>query len=226
MSTPAGGAPRAQPAAGGGRIVQVPPERLSKWIDGFADRHGPFTAARTGQTVTLTAGDGAAAELTPPFGPVTEDGPALSSLIAHARQDRRAAVLLVRLGGYAAGIFDGDRLVTSKVDSRLVHGRQRNGGSSQKRYARRRENEVKDLISHAADLAARILLPAVADVDAVFTGGDKRAIDQVLADRRLAPLAAKLAEPFITVPDPKRAVLETAPSVYRSVRIHVTDPPA
>jgi hypothetical protein len=213
-----------RPAAGGGRILTVPPERLSAWIDGFAHRHGPFTAARSGDAVTITAGDGAAAELTPPFGPVTEPGPLLSTLIAHARKDRRAGVLLVRLGGYAAGIFDGDRLVVSKVDSRLVHGRQRNGGSSQKRYARRRENEVKDLIGHAADLAARILLPAVKEVDAVFTGGDRRAIAQVLADRRLAPLAAKVTEPFITVPDPKRAVLETAPAVFRAVRIHVTDP--
>ncbi|MDQ1644838.1 MAG: hypothetical protein QOJ50_1022, partial [Cryptosporangiaceae bacterium] len=89
----------------------------------------------------------------------------------------------------------------------------------------RRENEVKDLIAHAADLAARILLPAVPGVDADFTGGDKRAIDQVLADRRLAPLAAKRTGPFLTVPDPKRAVLEETPAMFRAVRIHVTDPP-
>jgi hypothetical protein len=214
-----------QQAAGGGRWVVVPPERLSAWVDGFAHRHGPFTTTGgDGGQVTITGEDGAAAVLAVPFPPVTEPGPALSTLIAHARQDRQAAVLLVRLGGYAVGIFDGDRLVTSKVDSRLVHGRQRNGGSSQKRYARRRENEVKDLIAHAADLAARVLLPAVASVDAVFVGGDKRAIEQVLADRRLAPLAAKRADPFITVPDPKKVILEATPATFRAVRIHVTDP--
>ncbi|MCW2502646.1 MAG: hypothetical protein JWO79_930 [Actinomycetia bacterium] len=213
------------PAAGGGRIVQVPPERLAAWADGFAHRHGPFTSTRGDGEVALEAEDGATAVLTVPFPPVTEDGPALTTLIAHARLDRPAAVLLVRLGGYAVGIFDGSQLVRSKVDSRLVHGRQRNGGSSQKRYARRRENEVKDLIAHAADLAARILLPAVPGVDAVFTGGDKRAIDQVLADRRLAPLAAKRTGPFLTVPDPKRAILEETPAMFRAVRIHVTDPP-
>ena len=217
---------RAVQAPGGGRIIPVPPERLSAWIDGFAHRHGPFETTRTESAVTLVAADGTTAELAVPFPPLTEPGPALATLIAHARRDRPAAVLLVRLGGYAVGVFDGPRLVRSKVDSRLVHGRQRNGGSSQKRYARRRENEVKDLLAHATDLAVRLLLPEAGNVGALFAGGDRRAADQVLADRRLAPLAAKRSEPFLTVPDPKRAILDETPQTFRAVRIHVTDPPA
>jgi peptide subunit release factor 1 (eRF1) len=148
----------------------------------------------------------------------------VTSLLEHALADRRVGVLLVRLGGYAAGVFEGEKLVLSKVDSRLVHGRQRNGGSSQKRYARRRENEVRDLIEHAADLAVRLLVPEAPKLDAVVFGGDARAIEQVLADRRLAPLAARRAEPFLTVPDPKRAILESTPPQFRAVRIHVSDP--
>lgn len=212
----------ARPAAGGGRWVDVPPERLSRWIDGFADRHGPFTTVRDERTVTATAEDGAVAVFHAPFPPVEIQGPALSSLIAHARAPRRVGVLLVRLGGYAAGIFDGTELLRSKVDSRLVHGRHKKGGSSQQRFARRRDNEVRDVVEHAADLAARVLVPELTELDAVVLGGDHRAIDLVLADRRLVSLATKVVEPFLTVPDPKRAVLEETPSMFRAVRIHVT----
>lgn len=215
----------ARPAAGGGRWVDVPPERLSRWLDGFADRHGGLTVTTGEREVTATAADGAVAVLTVPFPPVAVPGPALSGLIAHARRPRRVGVLLVRLGGYAAGIFDGEKLLSSKVDSRLVHGRHKKGGSSQQRFARRRENEVKDLVEHAADVAVRVLLPELAGLDAVVLGGDQRAVDQVLADRRLAPLAARVVEPFLTVPDPKRAVLEATPTAFRAVRIRVTDPP-
>jgi len=214
----------ARPAAGGGRWVDVPPERLSRWIDGFAERHGPFTTNAAPDAVTVTAEDGAVAVFHAPFPPLPSGGPALSSLIAHARTDRRVGVLLVRLGGYAAGIFHGTDLVSSKVDSRLVHGRHKKGGSSQQRFARRRDNEVRDLVSHAADVAARILLPAVSTLDGVVLGGDRRAVDQVLADRRLAALVPRIVEPFLTVPDPKRAILEEAPARFRAVRIHVIDP--
>jgi len=41
----------------------------------------------------------------------------------HCLRERRLGVLLVRLGGHAAGVFEGRRLVSSKVGSRQVHGR-------------------------------------------------------------------------------------------------------
>ena len=48
-------------------------------------------------------------------------------------RDYRVGALLVRLGGYAVGVFEGDRLVVSKVGQRLVHGRDKAGGSSANR---------------------------------------------------------------------------------------------
>jgi peptide subunit release factor 1 (eRF1) len=52
--------------------------------------------------------------------------------------DRLVGAILVRLGGYAVGVFDGERLVASKVGQRNVHGRHRAGGSSANRFRRRR----------------------------------------------------------------------------------------
>jgi hypothetical protein len=214
----------AQPAAGGGRWVEVPPERLTRWFDGFAERHGAFEPVAARDVVTVTAVDGAVAECHVPFPPLVVSGGVLTSLTAHARTDRRVGVLLVRLGGFATGVFQGTELVVSKVDSRPVHGRNRAGGSSSGRFARRREGQARDALEAAANTAARVLLPHVGSLDAVVTGGDHGAVEAVLADTRLAPLRPLVGDRFLPVPDPKRAVLETAPGLYRSVRIRVVDP--
>ncbi|HLN67844.1 MAG TPA: Vms1/Ankzf1 family peptidyl-tRNA hydrolase, partial [Streptosporangiaceae bacterium] len=92
-------------------------------------------------TVTFTAADGAAAECHPPFPPVRWAGTgdngdpaaAAEAIVAHAVAARTIGVLLVRLGGYAVGVFAGSppRLVSSKTGSRPVHGRSAAGGWSQ-----------------------------------------------------------------------------------------------
>src|SRR5262249_11339620 len=122
------------------------------------------------------------------------------------------AVLLVRLGGYAVGVLDGERIVASKVGSRLVHGRHRAGGSSANRFRRRRENEARDLHHEAAREAWRVLEPWRRRVEFAACGGDPAATRAPLApEPRLAPLEAIATPRFLTVPDPRRAVLERVP---------------
>jgi hypothetical protein len=77
---------------------------------------------------------------------------------AHARRPRTVGVLLVRLGGYAAGVFVGypPVLQDAKVGSRLVHGRSAAGGWSQHRFARRREKQVNEALDAAAGAAVLI----------------------------------------------------------------------
>ncbi|MFG1946625.1 acVLRF1 family peptidyl-tRNA hydrolase [Nonomuraea sp. NPDC048826] len=215
----------ARPAKGGGRWVSVPPERLNPWIDGFATRHGPFEATGDDRLVRLTARDGALAELHVPFPPMRPGPPHVTRLVEHARAARRVGVVLVRLGGYAAGVFDGVELVASKVGSRLVQGRTAAGGWSQQRFARRRSNQADKAFEVAAETALRVVAPHLDQLDAVVLGGDRKAVDALRADRRLAPLLALEAEPFLTVPDPKLAVLKETPSQFRAVRVRVVDPP-
>ncbi|MBG0832927.1 hypothetical protein HS041_35080 [Planomonospora sp. ID67723] len=214
-----------RPAAGGGRWVSVGPERLGRWIDGFAERHGPISVTAGEEAVRIEGADGAVAECLVPFPPLTAAGGGpLARLTTHARRERRIGVLLVRLGGHAAGIFQGDELVSSKVGSRQVHGRSAAGGWSQRRFARRREKQVDLAHDAAAEVALRILGPHVAELEAVILGGDRRAVDALRADRRLAPVFALEAEPFLTVPDPRLAVLTGTPAQFRAVRIKVVDP--
>ncbi|MEW9551750.1 acVLRF1 family peptidyl-tRNA hydrolase [Nonomuraea sp. NPDC050783] len=213
-----------RPARGGGRWVVVPPERVHPWIDGFAERHGPFTASGDERVVRLRADDGALAELHVPFPPMTPGPPHVSRLVAHARAERRVGVFLVRLGGYAAGVFHGGALVASKVGSRLVQGRTAAGGWSQQRFARRRSNQAAQAFDDAVETAVRVLSPHLGELEAVVLGGDRRAVDALRGDRRLAPLLALESEPFLVVPDPKLAVLRDTPATFRALRVRVVDP--
>lgn len=207
-----------RPAAGGGRWVEVPPERLRRWLDGFAERHEGFSAEAGPQVVLLRAGDGTLAECHVPFPPL--DG----ELTGHVLRDRCVGVLLVRLGGYACGVFDGDRLAVSKVGARLVHGRSAAGGQSQQRFARRRDGQAREALRAAADTAARVLAPRTADLAAFVCGGDRRAVDALRGDRRLDGLFALETGPFLTVPDPRLAVLRETPPKFRAVRVRLVEP--
>ncbi|WP_433534761.1 acVLRF1 family peptidyl-tRNA hydrolase [Micromonospora sp. CA-249363] len=211
-----------RPAAGGGRWVEVDPARVGRWVEGFADRHGPPTTTAREYGLLLTAPDGATAELhSPPGSPATDD---VAAFVAAAGRSYRIGLLLARKGAVAIGVAQGAELVVSKVDTRYVQGRTAAGGWSQHRFARRRDNQAKAALGDAADLAVRLLLPEAAKLAALVCGGDRRAVDTVLADRRLAPLVPLRAERLLDVPEPRHAVLVAAVSAARAVRIRLRDP--
>jgi hypothetical protein len=219
---PYGRAVSSRPAAGGGRWVEVDPGRVARWIEGFTDRHGPPTTTVHGYGLLLAAPDGATAELHhPPGAPASPDVP---GFVAAAAAPRRLGLLLARKGAVAVGVADGADLVVSKVDSRYVQGRTAAGGWSQQRFARRRDNQAKAALGDAVELAVRLLLPEAATLAALVCGGDRRAVDTVLAERRLAPLARLRSERLLDVPEPRHAVLVGAIAAARAVRILVRDP--
>lgn len=208
----------ARPAAGGGRWVTTSPERLQRWLDGFAARHGAVERTFDDSVVRLVAEDGAVAEVEVPFPPLT------GGLVEHVLRDRRVGVLLVRLGGCACGVFDGPKLVASKVTTRQVHGRIAAGGQSQQRFSRRRDGQVRVMMQASADTAVRVLLPEAGSLDAVVVGGERTAVDDVLADRRLAPLRPLVTGRLLDGPDPRLKVLEASYEQLRQVWIRVVDP--
>jgi hypothetical protein len=215
---------RARPAAGGGRRLGVAPERLGRWLDGVADRHGSFTdVVLVDGALHVTCADTTTVTLRAPFD--WTPGPALlTSFTAAAREPRPAAVLLVRRGRWAVGVFDGGDLVVSKVDARQVQGRTAAGGWSQQRFARRRGHQTDAVVARAVETAARVLLPHVGSLTALFTGGDRGLVDEVLADRRLAPLAALRRDRSLDVGQPTKAVLLATPAQFRAVDIHIAEP--
>jgi hypothetical protein len=172
--------------------------------------------------------DGALAECEPPFPPLIATGPregfVPEPLVSHVERERVVGVLLVRLGGYAAGVFEGDRLVASRVGARQVHGRSAAGGRSQLRFARRRELQGRRALEAAAENAVRVLLPALDRLEAVVLGGDRRAMEPLRQDPRLAPVFALAADRFLAVPEPRLAVLRSTPPMFRAVRVLLQEP--
>jgi hypothetical protein len=202
--------------------VSVPAERLTRWLGGFTERHGATEVSADATEVRLTGADGDRAWLAVPFPPM----PAVASgedprdvLIAHALRDRTVGVILVRRGGHAIGVFAGTELVASKVDSAYVQGTTKAGGQSQHRYARRRANQARAAFADAADIATRILLPCASKLDAVICGGDRPAVEAVLADPRLRALGDLRCEPFLAVPDPRLRILQATPEQFRAVQV-------
>jgi hypothetical protein len=221
---------KVRPVAGGGRAVEVPPERLDGWFSRFGSRHGGIasTAVTPGRYV-VTAVDGATAAAAAPFGEFTPtgevDGRWLDPLLTWAFASRRIGLLLVRLGGHSIGVAQDGVVLVSTTDSRQVHGRNKAGGWSQQRFARRREGQARVALQAAADDAARVLAPRVGELDAVVLGGDRQALDALRGDRRLDGVFALAAPRVLDVPEPRRAVLDDAAVRARAVEVEVREPP-
>ena len=132
----------------------------------------------------------------------------LAPLFEALDEDHLVAALLVRLGGYAVGVFEGEKLVASKVGSRFVKGKHKKGGSSQSRFRRRREEQARALIQEAGEVAASVLEPWRGRVEFVALGGDRKAVDEVLKAPQLAWLAEQALPRFFDVPEPRQRVLE------------------
>lgn len=206
------------------RLITVTAERMERWLTGFAERHGATRYVADKDIVVVTAADGSIAECHVPFPPlnVVDDAP-FGGLLQHIGVDRMVGVVLVRRGGFAVGVFEGRRLVASKVGSRHVQGRTAAGGQSQQRFARRRDKQAREAFEAAANVADRVLMPYHGALDAMIVGGDKSAIDQVMADRRLSDMRDLVVPPRLAVPDPKLAVLKRCADEFRAVRITLTE---
>lgn len=220
-------AAKARPAAGGGRWVEISPERIRGWLDGFYGRHDG--AVEHGLVLTGNS-NGDTATLYPPPGLSAET---IDGLLRALIRPPGMALLLVRKGAVGVGVVRGTTVVASKVDRCYVQGRTAAGGSSQQRFARRRANQAEAATRKAADVAARVLLPHLPGgtgprpddpddpVRVLVCGGDRGMLDRVLADPRLAHLSALRHPRLLEVGEPRLAVLEEAAIRARRVRIHL-----
>lgn len=88
---------RVRQTAGGGRAVEVAPERLAGWFDRFAARNGGIgDTSATDTEVVVTARNGTTATVPVPFPPLEGKGSPTVRLVVHARRSRRVGLLLVR----------------------------------------------------------------------------------------------------------------------------------
>ena len=147
----------------------------------------------------------------PPF-PVAEtrllpgwdDVPLLRILEA----DCTVGVALVRLGRFSVAVFRGGELLASKTDSRYVKGKHHAGGTSQLRYTRVREGQIKRLYDKVCEETRARLMPPAAQLDYLILGGERFTLNGLLKGcPALAALQPITLNRRLNIRDPKRDTL-------------------
>lgn len=197
--------------------VLVPPARWQRWVANFATGHGGAELSVSGGSLRGEAADGSHFAARLPFATTYDGAAEAADFTAAAVAPGEWGVLLVRKGGFAVARMSGAALVEHKIGQRHVQGRTKAGGQSQQRFARRRDNQARQAYEAAADHAARIL----GGVRLVVVGGDHAAVDAVLDDPRLSSVT--VIDPWLPVPDPRRAVLDQAILHAQSIAVDVVN---
>ncbi len=150
---------------------------------------------------------------------VTCGGFVTGLLVNLLKVDYMIGLVLVHLGVYAVGLCQGEKLVTSKVGTGLVHGRHKKGGSSQQRFQRRRENQATEFLGRVC-LHAREQFESRAElIDYVVYGGPRQTLMQLQGCCPFLRLFADRVLLRLDVPDPRREILEKAVGRIWSSRI-------
>ncbi len=198
------------------RSVLVAPQRLAGWVDRFAGRHGDLQQQTSPDSLLLTAANGAYARLASRWAPLPAEID-LPTALDHLVQPPTFGLLLVRkgvLGGRRQRHRTGGppglaplRPVTDKA-----------GGWSQQRLRARRR--ARSAYQDAADGALEVLTDHLPRLDGLVIGGDRVGINEVLADPRLAPIAAlPRPVPLLPAPDARLTVLAEAAVTACSIPI-------
>lgn len=228
---------RSRQVPGGGRAVEVDVARLAGWFSRFAARHdGVARTELDAHRVRVLADDDTTATIDVPYAPLAgvfgdREGLDISALLAHLLAPRQVGLVLVRLGGHSVGVVhtEGDPAAnTARADvlaaatgNRPVHGRSAAGGTSQLRFARRRDGQARRALDAAAADIERVVLPRCGELAAVVLGGDRRALADLRARSALAPVFALATDRVLDVPEPRRAVLEAAATRLLAVEVVV-----
>ncbi|MGE9807641.1 MULTISPECIES: acVLRF1 family peptidyl-tRNA hydrolase [unclassified Janibacter] len=193
-------------------MIEVPPERLERWVENFAGRHEGVVDRvddPLGGRIVVRGGDGVVARgerlVLDPLG-----------------------LILIRRGGYAVGLASGSDLLSHKCGTRYVQSRTAAGGWSQQRFARRRGNQADALVEAVAGHAARLLCPPAGEradaLRALVVGGDKALVASLLDEPVIRPLVGLPRHALHDLADPNLAVLRATLGRARSWRFELDGP--
>ena len=159
----------------------------------------------------------------PPFAITQEqaaEGYLVSPLTAILERQLMIALIIIRLGAYAVGVFQRERLLSSKVGRGNIHARHRKGGSSAHRFERHREKQIEGFFTRICCQARVNLEPHLKDIDHVIFSG---APETLLSFRRQCRFLKQLSDRTLDMPlnirKPRQATLETAIARVWSSRV-------
>ena len=187
----------------------VLPERIVRLI----------SDSTTGGIVFLT---GSRYLVIPPF-PVTEKvvftGYNPEPLELLLTKEYTVGMVLVHLGSYAIGVCRGEKLISSKVGTGLVHGRTRKGGSSSARFQRRRQNQAREFLERVCVHAREHLEPYRTTLDYIVYGGPAMTVLNLQKECEFLQTFKDRTLPLMEVPQLRQKVLESSVTRLWSSRI-------
>ncbi len=195
------------------------------WADAVSE-HGEAALRDGCGLVGLRAG-GRGLLVAPPF-PVAEtfvsldwdDGPLRGLLDA----DFTVGVVLVRLGRFSVAVFRSGELVDSKTDSRYVKGKHHAGGTSQLRYTRVREGQIKRLYDKVCEETRAHLMTPAAKLDHLVLGGERFTLNGLLKQcPALASMQGITLRRRLNIRDPKRDTLPQVAAMLTESRVWAVD---
>jgi peptide subunit release factor 1 (eRF1) len=150
----------------------------------------------------------------PPF-PVAESslqrGFAPAPLKSMLEKDWKLGLILIRLGRWAIGIYEGEKLLGGQAGTGLVHARHHKGGSSANRFARHREKQMEYFFTRIEGHARELLEPRLKEFDYFLYGGAR---DTLLRIQKqcifFKSLEGRVVDRLLSVREPRRSSLEEA----------------
>ena len=123
-------------------------------------------------------------------------------------QEFLLGLVMVRLGEYGIGVFQGEKLLSSKVGTGLVHARHRQGGSSANRFRRHREKQMETFFTRVCQHAREQLEPYARQLNYVLYGGTRETIlDFRKQCHFLHEFDTKTLERLLNIREPKQSGL-------------------
>jgi hypothetical protein len=128
----------------------------------------------------------------PPF-PIAENKVSVGKLDVTALYEvleRRyvIGVVLVAWGSYALGVFDAGNLVAWKTGTGYIHKKHRKGGRSQKRFARRTEEQKKDFLRRVGNRIEERFGSFAPDY--IFFGGNRLILSPLIQESKYLQIKA------------------------------------
>jgi hypothetical protein len=138
----------------------------------------------------------------PPF-PIVENKvsvgrPDVSALYEVLERGYVIGVVLVAWGSYALGVFDADNLVAYKTGTGYIHKKHKKGGRSQKRFARRTEEQKKDFLRRVGNRIEERFGNFTPDY--IFFGGNRLILNPLIQESKyLQAKASKISSRILDV---------------------------
>jgi hypothetical protein len=148
----------------------------------------------------------------PPF-PMEKESSAnscdIEPLYTLLHRDCMIAIVLLRLGEFGIGVYQGEKLVTSKVGTGLVHSRHRQGGSSAHRFERHREKQMETFFSRVCEHTKEQLYPYSRQVEYLLYGGTQETVAEFRNQcHYLHEFDDRTLDRLLNIREPKQSGLE------------------